>query len=99
MLSDKAVKALQNGMADKALGQEVVDAVDALRIADPAANVPALGTTTNLSAISASYADLAAARTSVNTLKGEVEARLDDIEAKVDAVIAALVAAGLMEAP
>ena len=61
-----------------------------------AALVQALGTTTNLTAIAASYADLAAARTSVNTLKGEVEARLDAIEAKVDAVIAALKAANLM---
>lgn len=61
-----------------------------------AANVAALGTTTNLTAIAASYADLAAARTSVNTLKGEVETRLDNAEAKIDAVIAALIAANLM---
>lgn len=61
-----------------------------------AANVAALGTTTDLSAIAASYADLAAARVSVNTLKGEVETRLDAIEAKVDAVLSALKAAGLM---
>lgn len=61
-----------------------------------AAVVAALGTTTNLTAIAGSYADLAAARTSVNTLAGEVETRLDAIEAKVDAVIAALKTAGLM---
>lgn len=73
--------------------------VGLLRVARPhhvAAVVTALGTTTNLSAISATYADLAAARTSVNTLKGEVETRLDNIEAKLDEVIAALKTAGLM---
>jgi predicted RecA/RadA family phage recombinase len=58
--------------------------------------IAALGTTTNLTAIAASYADLAAARTSVNTLAGEVEARLDAIDAKIDATLAALKAAGLM---
>jgi predicted RecA/RadA family phage recombinase len=58
--------------------------------------IAALGTTTNLTAIAASYADLAAARVSVNTLRTDVEARLDAIEAKVDALIAALKAANLM---
>jgi predicted RecA/RadA family phage recombinase len=63
-----------------------------------AGNVAALGTTTALTAIAASYADLAAARTSVNTLRTDAEARLDAIEAKIDAVIASLVAAGIMAA-
>lgn len=62
-----------------------------------AAVVAALGTTTDLTAIGGSFADLAAARTAVNTLKTEVETRLDAIEAKVDAVIAALKTAKLMK--
>lgn len=71
-----------------------------------AANVTAIGTTTSttaLSAIAGSYADLAAARTSVNTLRGEVEtargvieSRLDTVEGKIDAIISALRASGLM---
>lgn len=63
----------------------------------PAAVIAALGTTSNLTAIAGSYADLAAARTSVNTLATETEARLDAIEAKVDALIAALKTANLMK--
>jgi predicted RecA/RadA family phage recombinase len=63
-----------------------------------AAVVAALGSTTNLTAIAGSYADLAAARTSVNTLAGEVEARLDALDAKVDAILTSLKAAGAMAA-
>lgn len=58
--------------------------------------IAALGTTTDLTAIAATFSDLAAARTAVNTLKTETETRLDTIEAKVDAILAALKAAGLM---
>lgn len=71
----------------------IIGAVDSV---GQAAVVAALGTTTNLTAIAASYADLAAARTSVNTLRTDTEARLDAIDAKVDAVIASLKAASLM---
>lgn len=63
-----------------------------------AAYVATLGATTNLTAIGATFADLAAARTAVNTLATETEARLDGVEAKVEAIRAALVAAGLMAA-
>ena len=94
-LSEKTKEILIVAMANKKAGEELAAAVDAGSNAQ-AESVAVLGTTTNLSAISASYADLAAARTSVNTLKGEVEARLDAIEAKVDAVITALKNAGIM---
>jgi hypothetical protein len=96
-LSTSAVKALNvaTGSKQDGVGDEIAAAIDS-NGSGPAANVSAMGSTTNLSAIAASYADLAAARTSVNTLKGETEARLDAIEAKVDEVIAALIAAGMM---
>lgn len=58
--------------------------------------ITALGDTTDLTAIAASYADLAAARESVNTLRTDAEARLVAIEAKVDAIIAALKTAGVI---
>jgi hypothetical protein len=61
-----------------------------------AANVAAIGATANLTVIGAVFADLAAARSATNTLKTETEARLDAIEAKVDALLAALVTANLM---
>jgi predicted RecA/RadA family phage recombinase len=64
--------------------------------APQAAVIAAIGASANLTAIEAVFADLAAARVAVNTLKTETEARLDAIEAKVDALIAALKLAGLM---
>lgn len=60
--------------------------------------VAPLGATTNMTAVGAVFADLTAARTAVNTLRTDAEARLDAIEAKVDALIAALIAADLMDA-
>jgi predicted RecA/RadA family phage recombinase len=60
------------------------------------AAVANLGTTSDMTAIAATYADLAAARTSVNTLRTDAEARLDAIEAKLDALLTSLRAAGLI---
>jgi len=61
----------------------------------PQGHIAPLGTTTNLTAIGASFADLAAARTAVNTLKTEVEARLDAVEAKADETLSGLEDAGI----
>lgn len=61
-----------------------------------ASTITALGNTVDLTAIAASYVDLAAARTSVNTLRTDSEARLAAIEAKVDVIIAALKTAGVI---
>lgn len=47
-------------------------------------------TSTNLTAIGGTFANLAAAQTAVATLKTETEARLDAIEAKLNELIAAL---------
>lgn len=96
-LSTNAKKALKNAVADKDLGAEIAAAVDA-NGSGPATFVSAIKPTTDLTAIAASYADLAAARTSVNTLRTDAEARLDAIETKIDAITAALIAAGMMAA-
>jgi hypothetical protein len=61
-----------------------------------AVHVAPLGTIAALTAISGSYADLAAANTSVTALRAEVQARLAAIEAKVDAILAAQVTAKQM---
>lgn len=58
--------------------------------ANIASAVAALGETASLTAVPAEFADLAAARVAVNTLATETEARLDAIEAKIDALIASL---------
>lgn len=62
------------------------------------AKIPVLGATANLTAIGATFADLAAARTAVDTLRSDAEARLDAIEAKMDALLGALTTANLMSA-
>lgn len=93
--SRKLKRELTAALCSKAMATEL-EVAATVGPAAQATVVAALGTTTNLSAIAASYADEAAARTSVNTLKGEVEARLDAIEAKVDETLAALKVALLM---
>ncbi len=61
-----------------------------------AAVIAPIGAPTAFTAIGASFADLAAARTAVNTLRTETLASDTTINAKLDAVISALKAAGLM---
>lgn len=61
-----------------------------------AATVAAIGATSNLTAVPGSFADLAAVQTYLVTLRSEAEARLDAIETKVDALLAALKTAGLV---
>lgn len=63
----------------------------------PAAVVAALGATSNLTAVPGSFADVAAVRTYLITLQAEIETRLDNSEAKIDAIIAALKTAKLMK--
>lgn len=64
------------------------------------ANVAPIGATTNLTAVPGSFADLAAVQTYLAgaNVVPRIESRLDAIEAKVDAVIAALVASGVLAA-
>jgi hypothetical protein len=64
----------------------------------PAQKVVSFGTTTDLTAIGGVFADLAAARTGVNTLRTDVEARLDAIETKFDLLLAHLITSGEMKA-
>lgn len=87
---------------------------DAIAAIKPTSNMTAITAHTATTAIAAEYADLPAARTSVNalrtdvetalgqhdtaltTLRSEAEARLDAIETKVDAILAAVRTAGLI---
>ena len=94
-LSKESKEILVVAMANRKAAEEVAAAIDSSG-SGPAASVAAIGATADLSAIAATYVDLAAARTSVNTLKSETEVRLDAVEAKIDQVIAALKAVGLM---
>jgi hypothetical protein len=86
-LSTKARKRLEVAMARRAEAKEVADAIDAGANAK-AAHVALLGTTTNLVGVDGTGSNAA-------PLVG-TEARLDAIEAKIDAVITALINAGLM---
>lgn len=86
-LSKKTKEVLVVAMADKKAATELAAAVDASGNAQAAAVAP-LGVTTDLVGVDGTGSNAA-------PLVG-TEARLDAIEAKVDAVIAALKAAGLM---
>lgn len=98
MLSNDAKKALRAALASKGLhgfAEEVIAAIDS-NGSGPAAHVSNIEPTVDMTAIPASFADLAAARSAVNTLRSDAEARLDAIEAKIDAILAALQSAGMM---
>ena len=87
-LSTKAKKRFEAAMAKRAEAQEITKAIDALHAVAAASHVAPLGTTSNLVGVDGTGSNAA-------PLVG-TEARLDAIEAKIDAVIAALIAAGLM---
>lgn len=89
-----AFKAAAN--ADTTVFMTLVDNPGDVQSVPKATVITALGATTDLTAIEAAFADLAAARTAVNTLATETEARLGAIETKIDATLAALKTAGLM---
>lgn len=96
-LSGKSQAVLGQGIADLGSAAEICIAINANTTAATAntarvsANIAALGTTTDLVGVDGTASNAA-------PLVG-TETRLDAIEAKVDALIAALVAAGLMTAP
>lgn len=86
-LSKKTKEILTVAMADKKSAAELAAAVDAAGNAQAAA-IAAIGATTDLVGVDGTGSNAAPLV--------ETEARLDAIEAKIDALIAALKAAGLM---
>lgn len=88
-LSAKAKKRIEVALARRAEANEVIAAIESGSNPQAAA-VAALGATSNLVGVDGTGSNAA-------PLVG-TEARLDAIEAKVDALIAALKAAGLMAA-
>lgn len=99
-LSSEQRRILRIALADNDIADAIADQVDSG--GNPvAANVAALGATSDLTAISGTYSipaepTGAEVDATVQALADEVEARLDAAEAKIDAVIAALVASGQM---
>lgn len=87
-LSDKAKKRFIAAMAKRAEALEIIGAIEVPGSTNVAANVAPIGATSNLVGVDGTGSNAA-------PLVG-TEARLDAIEAKVDALIAALIAAGLM---
>ena len=86
-LSAKARKRLEVAMARRAEALEVIAAIDS-NGSGPAATVAAIGATSNLVGVDGTGSNAA-------PLAG-TEARLDVVEGKINAVIAALKAAGMM---
>jgi hypothetical protein len=86
-LSSKARAVMRVAFANKSVATEIADALDSG--SNPqAASIAAIGATSNLVGVDGTGSNAA-------PLAG-TESRLDAIEAKVDALIAALKAAGLM---
>lgn len=84
-----------------------VNATDAISTEVPAtaiADTGAIANHTAAAAIAATYADLAAARTSVNTLRtehetalGELDTAIETLSDKIDAILAMLRTVGIIE--
>ena len=87
-LSTKCKKRVEVALARRDVATELCAAIDTGFNATPAAHIAALGATSNLVGVDGTGSNAA-------PLVG-TEARLDAIEAKVDALLAALVTAGLM---
>jgi len=86
-LSKKAQEALRRAVTEDTAKDEIVSAIDSGGNPQAAA-VAAIGVTTNLTGVDGTGLNAADLVTT--------ESRLDTIEAKIDAVIASLKAAGLM---
>lgn len=92
--TDEQRRAFRNALASRRVSDNVADAIISMieSGANPSAgNVAAIGSTTDLVGVDGTGSNAAPLV--------ETEGRLDVIEAKVDELIAALVAAGLMDAP
>lgn len=89
-LSNNAVKAIKNALADKDLGEEVANAIDSFG-SGPAAEVAELGATADLSAVSpdaASITDSAGTFVDGNEPTGaEVDAAIDELRDKVETAL------------
>lgn len=105
ILSKETKERLAHALTKRSAMQELVTVLAAGPYAQAAA-VAALGATTNLSASNASlstgdtYADAdvkAAIDGAVDALAADAESRLDAAEAKIDAILAALKTAELMD--
>lgn len=84
---------LRKALASKTQGDAVADAIT------PMANIPVIGTTTNLPAAACAGGTTPSAtnvNTAIDALRVPVEARLDVLEAKVDAILAGLKSTGKM---
>lgn len=86
-LSDKAKRRLEVALARRDVAVEIAAAIDSGANAQ-AANVAAMGSTTNLTGVDGTGSNAA-------PLAG-TESRLDAIEAKIDAILSSLKAAGVM---
>ena len=62
----------------------------------PQTNVALLGTTTNVTSVPGSFADVAAVKTYLDLAVPIIESRLDNIEAKLDGLITKLIAAKII---
>jgi hypothetical protein len=97
-LSTDAVKRLKTAVTSNAVGAELAAAIDASG-SGPAALVAALAASTNLPAAACAGAATPSAtnvNAAIDTVSAVAETRLDNLEIKVNAILAALKAANLM---
>jgi hypothetical protein len=97
-LSTKAKLWLKSAIANASVAQEVSAAIDAFG-SGPAANVAAIGAVTtipNAACAGGSTPTATQVNTAINTVTAVAETRLENLETKLNAVVAALIASGQM---
>ena len=77
-------------------GTAIFTALKGIPLNGKATTVALTGANTPLTAIGATFADLAAANTAVTTLRSDAQTHIAALETKLDAVIGALKTAGVM---
>jgi hypothetical protein len=97
-ISEKTKRRLEKAVTSKDAAAELVAAMDSMG-SGPAAVVTAIGTTANIPAAACEGGAEPTAtqvNAAIDTVAAAAEARLDVIEGKIDAVLAALKASGQM---
>ena len=97
-LSAEAVKRLKTAVTSADVGAELAAAIDSMG-SGPAALVAALAGSTNIPAAACAGAAEPSAtdvNSAIDTVTAVIETRLDNLEIKVNAILAALKAADLM---
>lgn len=79
--------------------ENAIDVLEASAVIEPQANVANIGTTNNITAVPGSFADLASVQSYLAgaNMVPNIQTRLSNLETKINSILVALRAAGILE--